>query len=143
MSELARTIVGRLREYIGNRRHARRVRVRLPFSLSLLDLSVSRNGSRRPQSIEGHTHDISANGLALIVPAIRIGEHYLAGESRRLQIRLELPGGPVEIDASPAHYDTWEEQSAGTEYRISVRISHMSEADRAHYNEYVTGLLHR
>src|SRR6185295_10024865 len=97
MSELPRRIVSRLRRFIGNRRASRRVRTRLNFTLNLSDPRVSSNGARRLRKLDGHTLDVSSTGLALIVPAIRIGEHYLAGGERKLQVKLELPAGPVEM----------------------------------------------
>src|SRR5688572_27971174 len=97
MSELPRRIVSSLRRFIGNRRHCRRVRARLTFIISLSDSRVSSNGSRRLPTLQGHKLDISSTGLALIVPAIRIGEHYLAGADRKLHVKLELPTGPVEM----------------------------------------------
>src|SRR5713101_3399530 len=99
MPELARTIAARLREFIGNRRRAIRFRVRLPLNVFLIDQQLHLNGSRRPASISGHTGDVSTTGLGLVVPAIRIGEHYLVGENRGLRIELELPGGPVALQA--------------------------------------------
>ena len=91
MSELPRRIVSQLRRFIGNRRHHKRVRTRLTFTLSLSDPRVSTNGSRRLPTLNGYTLDVSVTGLALIVPAIRIGEHYLAGADRKLHVKLELP----------------------------------------------------
>ncbi len=97
MSELPRRIVSHLRRFIGNRRRSKRVRARLSFILSLADPRTNANGSRRLPSLNGHTLDVSSTGLALVVPAIRIAEHYLAGSDRRLHIKLELPSGPVEL----------------------------------------------
>ena len=77
MSELARSIASRLRQFIGDRRHAERCQVNVPVAVSLMPQGLQKNSRR--QSIDGHTLDISASGLAVIVPAIRIGEHYLAG----------------------------------------------------------------
>src|SRR4026209_1883529 len=93
MSELPRRIVSHLRRFIGNRRGHKRVRARLNFTLSLSDPRVGANGSRRLPTLDGHTLDISMTGLALIVPAIRIGEHYLAGSDRLGHLKLELTGG--------------------------------------------------
>src|SRR5215475_12932817 len=97
MSELPRRIVSQLRRFVGNRRHSKRVRARLSFTLSLSDPRASTNGARRLPALDGHTLDVSSTGLALVVPAIRIGEHYLAGDDRRLYVKLELPAGPVEM----------------------------------------------
>ena len=134
MSELPRRIVSRLRRFVGNRRHSKRVRARLSFTLSLSDPRVSSNGHRRLSSLDGHTLDISATGLALVVPAIRIGEHYLAGDERKLHIRLELPTGPIEMRVATVRYESLEDEAG---YVIGARIIEMSEPDRASFDKYV------
>src|SRR5215470_3829718 len=111
MSELPRRIVSQLRRFIGNRRHSKRVRARLRFTLSLSDPRVSSNGARRLPTLDGHTLDVSTTGLALVVPAIRIGEHYLAGNDRRLHIQLELPSGPVEMKVATVRYESLEDET--------------------------------
>ena len=143
MSELPRRIVSRLRRFIGNRRRHKRVRTRLGFTLSLSDPRVSSNGARRLPSLKGHTLDVSATGIALIVPAIRIGEHYLAGSDRHLHLKLELPNGPVEMKLSTVRYESLDEMQEETGYLIGARIVEMSDEDRAAYNEYVATVLSR
>jgi len=140
MSELPRRIVSSLRRFLGNRRHSKRVQARLKFTISLSDPKVKPNGSRRLPTLDGHTLDISSTGLALIVPAIRIGEHYLAGADRKLFIKLQLPSGPVELKVSTVRYESLEE-SEETGYLIGARISEMSDEDRATYNTYVAQVL--
>lgn len=140
MSELPRRIVSRLRRFIGNRRACRRVRTRLGFTLSLSDPRVSSNGARRLPSLDGHTLDVSLTGLALEVPAIRIGEHYLAGSDRKLHLKLELPTGPIEMKVVAARYESLEDD---TGYLIGARILEMSDDDRAEFQQYVTKLLKR
>ncbi len=54
------------------------------------------NGGRTVKDLHGHTLDLSDSGIALIVPAITLGEHHLVGENRSLDVKLELPGGLVE-----------------------------------------------
>ena len=136
MSELPRRIVSHLRRFIGNRRHSRRVCVRLSFTLSLSDPRVSSNGARRLPKLDGHTLDISATGLALVVPAIRIGEHYLAGADRKLHIKLELPSGPVEMKVTTVRYESMEDESG---YLIGARILEMSDTDKVSFEKYVEG----
>ena len=143
MSELPRRIVSSLRRFIGNRRNSKRVRARLSFTLSLSDPRVSSNGSRRLPRLNGHTLDVSLTGLALIVPAIRIGEHYLAGDERKLHVKLELPTGPVEMKVATVRYESLEESSEESGYLIGARIVDMSDQDRATYNSYVAKLLKR
>ena len=137
MSELPRRIVSHLRRFVGNRRHSRRVCARLNFTLGLSDPRVSSNGARRLPKLDGHTLDVSVTGLALIVPAIRIGEHYLAGADRTLHIKLELPSGPVEMRVASVRYESLEDESG---YLIGARILEMSDADKVSFEKYVAKL---
>jgi c-di-GMP-binding flagellar brake protein YcgR len=138
MSELPRRIVSQLRRFIGNRRRSRRVRARLSFTLSLSGQRVSSNGSRRLPTLDGHTLDVSVTGLALIVPAIRIGEHYLAGADRKLHVKLELPSGPIEMKVVTVRYENLED---GSGYLIGARILEMSDTDRASFQKYVANVM--
>ena len=138
MSELPRRIVSHLRRFIGNRRHSRRVRARLSFTLSLSDPRVNSNGVRRLPTLDGHTLDVSTTGLALIVPAIRIGEHYLAGADRKLYVRLELPTGPVEMKVASVRYESLEDD---TGYLIGARILELSDTDRVSFEKYLAKVM--
>ena len=138
MSELPRRIVSQLRRFIGNRRRSKRVRARLSFTLSLSDPRVSKNGSRRLPTLDGYTMDVSITGLALIVPAIRIGEHYLAGAERKLHVKLDIPSGPVEMIVVTVRYENLEDESG---YLIGARILEMSDADRASFQKYVAQVM--
>ena len=141
MSELPRRIVSRLRRFVGNRRRSKRVQARLSFTLSLSDPRVNTNGHRRLPSLNGHTLDISVTGLALVVPAIRIGEHYLAGAERKLHIKLELPTGPVEMRVATVRYESLEDSQDETGYLIGARIVEMSDSDRASFEKFVAKLM--
>lgn len=134
MSELPRRIVSQIRRFIGNRRHSRRVRARLNFTLSLSDPRAGTNGSRRLPTLNGHTMDVSSTGVALIVPAIRIGEHYLAGADRKLYVKFELPSGPVEMTVVTVRYENLED---GSGYLIGARILEISDADRASFENFI------
>lgn len=143
MAEFTRTIVSRLRQYLGDRRRSNRRRVRLKLSLSLASATKSLNGTRRINSMEGHTLDLSANGLALIVSQITLGEHHLVGENRSLDLKLQLPSGPVEMQAAPVRYERLEEHDDETGYVIAVKIVRMADDDRARYSEYFATLQER
>lgn len=140
--ELARSIVSRLRQIAGDRRHEKRVRVRLAFRLSLVGPAVSSNGAKRISSLNGHTLDLSDTGIALVVPAIIVGEHHLLGENRNLNVRLELPDGPIEMKVAPIRYESLDEHKTETGYLVGVKIMGMGEDDQARFNEYMSRLLH-
>jgi hypothetical protein len=139
MPELVRSIIARLRGAVGNRRRAKRYRVRLALSVSLLDVKVVAESAiaRRPPKIEGHTRDLSATGIGLVVPTIRVGEYYLTGQGRRLLLTLELPTGPLSIHVHPVRYEQLDEGSTETGYIIGAQITEMSDADRARFNAYL------
>jgi len=141
MAEFARTIVSRLRNFVGDRRSVKRQRVSLAFSISLYPPARNLTGTRQTVSMKGHTLDLSANGLALIVPAITLSEHHLIGENRSLKVQLELPGGPVEMLVNPVRYERLEDHKIESGYLIAVKILRMSEAARENYSEYVSTLL--
>jgi PilZ domain len=129
--------VSRLRRYLGNRRKHRRAKVRLTFTLSLSDPRTSSNGARRVPSLDGHTLDISETGMALVVPAIRIGGHYLVGNERKLHLQLELPGGPLEMRVTPVRYESLEDDPREMGYLIGARITEMNASERARFDEYL------
>jgi hypothetical protein len=81
--------------------------------------------------------DVSTTGLALVVPAIRIGEHYLAGADRKLHVKLELPSGPVEIKVAAVRYESLEDD---TGYLIGARILELSDTDRVSFEKYVANV---
>jgi len=85
-------------------------------------------------TLDGYTMDVSITGLALVVPAIRIGEHYLAGADRKLHVKLALPSGPVEMKVVTVRYENLEDDSG---YLIGARILEISDADRASFEKYV------
>jgi hypothetical protein len=140
MAEFTRTIVSRLRQFVGDRRHSKRQRARLNLSLSLISVTKSLNGARRINWMDGHTMDLSSNGMALVVPRITLGEHHLVGENRALNVKLQLPGGPVEMQVTPVRYERLEEDDGETGYLIAVKIVRMSDDDRARFSTHVAML---
>jgi len=136
--ELARSVVSRFRRYVGERRNAKRVKIRLAFTLSMSSSAKSRNGLKRINSIDGYTLDLSPNGMALIVPSIRLGEQHLVGENRSLDVNLKLPGGSVEMKVTPIRYETFEENDAPAGYLIGVAITEMSDEAREKFSGYVS-----
>jgi PilZ domain-containing protein len=137
MAEFTRTIVSRFRQYVGERRRAKRYKTRLAFSISVPEQARSFNGAKRTRIMDGHTLDISASGLALIVPAITLGEHHLVGENRSLNVKLQLPVGPIDFKVTPVRYESLEEHETETGYLIGAKILEMADEDRVKFAKYV------
>ena len=137
MPELMRTIANRLRAFVGVHRYGHRHVARLHVAVSLLD------GKPRthPSYLEGHTRDLSANGLGLVLPAIRLGDRYLTGGSHPLRVTLKLPSGAIQLYALPTRYERLEENGTSSGgYLIGVRIEGMSDKDRALFDQHLSSL---
>jgi hypothetical protein len=140
MPELIRSIAGRLREFVGNRRVAPRYLTHLEVGLALnvtLPGADAAKKETKPLRLAGYTRDISASGLALIVPSIRVGGQYVTGENRHLRIMLKLPTGPIEIHATPVRYSPLDDDGVDKGYLVGVQIVSMSDEDRARFNAYL------
>ena len=144
MSKLVSSIVGRVREIVGNRRHVSRrtarVSARLPFTIGLLEPgTVTRQPLSGKRSLTGHTSDLSETGMTLVLPSVRIGNSYLTEETHYLLIELETPSGLVTMLGSPARFAYTED--AG--YLLGVKIIKMQDEDHATYLSYLRTLAPR
>ncbi|HZG50642.1 MAG TPA: PilZ domain-containing protein [Pyrinomonadaceae bacterium] len=138
MPELLRSMVARMRVYIGNRRRARRHRLSVSFNVSIFDPKLSREQLEHAPYLEGATSDLSASGLGLVVPAIRINDRYLTAPGQTLHLILELSDGRAELRVAPVRYEQLEREGAAVGYLIGVRIEEMSDADRARFEDYLS-----
>ena len=140
MPELIRSIAARLRSIVGNRRRSPRLKARLPLTVSIALRKKAATGASRSPALSGYTHDLSATGLAIILPSILLGEQHLTGEGRTLLITLELPAGPIKIEAVPARYERLDEEATEKLYLVGVRITGMSGEDWTLLEEYLKTL---
>ena len=130
-------------EVFGNdRRRELRRKVRLTASVSLsVTGSHGEGGADGPLSVLAHTRDISATGLALIVPVVPVDDAGLVGAGEQaLRIILALPAGDVEMRVLAVRHERLGESGSDVGYLIGVRITEMSEDDRDLYVEYLRGL---
>ena len=106
---------------------------RLEFSVLMRDTELTESGVQHLRAVAGHTVDISALGLAVVLHAHNIDEQYLLGAEGSMAIELDLPNGlSIEIQATPVRYQKLDEG-----YLIGARISEMTDRDRELYLEYL------
>lgn len=132
--------LARLRKYVGDRRRTPRrgVRFAARLPLSVSPLSEAQDFEHNaPYSLKGSTRDLSARGLTLLLPAMRVGGRYLTDAAGYLGVRVETPSGPVCILAAPARFEHLSEGDGGYAYLLGVRILKMSDADRMTYLSYL------
>jgi hypothetical protein len=114
----------------------------------------------------GHTRDLSEGGFALIVPSLTFAYRHLLSPDFKLRLTLELPSGPVEIEGVPTNDRPLRDADGDMHYMLSgefkaaagllfygyednprdsacilgVRITAMSDDDRALYAEHLRSL---
>jgi c-di-GMP-binding flagellar brake protein YcgR len=126
-----------LRKFIGERRQFPRREAQRKARL-VFTVAVAGGGAfTRTVPVEGYTRDISESGLALVVPSLRSGSVYLTAGSKLRIVILNLPTGEVEIEAAPVRY---EELPEGEGHLIGVRITQISDRDRARLAQYIKTL---
>jgi len=109
---------------------------RLEFSVLMRDAETSNSGVQHLRAVAGHTQNLSALGLAVVLHAQNIDEQYLLGAEGSMAIELDLPNGlSIEIQATPVRY-----QKLNEGYLIGARISEMTDRDRELYLEYLAEL---
>lgn len=139
MPEYLRSIVTRLRARVADRRSAPRRPLRLPCTIFIHDARhEGPPGGRREPRLEAFTRDLSSTGIGLVAPAVRVGERYLTDSPLRLV--LEHPTGPLELTAASVRYEQLEDDAGEHGYLIGLRITSMSDADRARYERYLDQL---
>jgi hypothetical protein len=114
-------------------RHRAELKVRLTLRDSLLSPDSSASGS---VTVNGSTRDLSATGMAIIVPSSRIVDLYLTDEGAALRVELSIPSGIVEIDATAARYERLGKQG----YLIGAHIAQISDREWSRYVAYLRTL---
>ncbi len=90
--------------------------------------------------LDCRTRDLSETGVGLVAGTIYLGYTCVVDEGRALFVTLELPARAVEMEATPAHYLRLDAGGAEPTYLIGLRITSMSEEDRALYNNFLEDL---
>ncbi|MFZ0750274.1 MAG: PilZ domain-containing protein [Pyrinomonadaceae bacterium] len=141
MPELIRSAVSRPRMYFKDRRRSPRLSVRLAFSLSVIRQTKLKRINGNDRALKGHTRDISAHGLALLLPQIQLDGYHLAAEDREMQLVLELSGGVVSMVVVPKRYEKLERAELGCNYLIGARIVRIDDEDRSRYQDFMNRAL--
>ena len=92
------------------------------------------------ERLDVRTRDLSETGVGLVAGTIYLGYTCVVDEGRALHVTLELPSGTVEMEATPAHYLRLDAGAAEPLYLIGLRITSMTDEDRALYNDLLEEL---
>ncbi|HEX7958076.1 MAG TPA: PilZ domain-containing protein [Pyrinomonadaceae bacterium] len=118
------------------RRRKPRFNADLPCEVAPGDPDLVFPGER----LECRTRDLSETGVGVVADSIYVGYTCVVDEGRSLAVRLVLPAGEIDIEATAAHYIRLDKGGDQPTYLIGLRISSMSEEARARYNDYLEEL---
>ena len=90
--------------------------------------------------LECRTRDLSESGVGLVASSIYVGYTCVVDEGRALHLRLALPAGEIEMEATSAHYLRLDSGAETPTYLIGLRIASMSDEDRRVYHDYLEEL---
>src|SRR5215207_10479100 len=75
--------------------------------------------------LECLTRDLSETGVGVVAGSIYVGYTCVVDEERPLHVRLALPAGAIEMEATSAHYLRLDSGAAQSTYLIGLRIVSM------------------
>ena len=137
MPKVRDSIARRLYSLLVNHIQVRRSGMRLPVTVSLLDLGRNPVVAHRPPAMPGFLHDISKTGLSLVVPSVSFGDRFLIDGYCEMRIMIELPDGAVNIQAVPVRYDKFDEPQNECAYLVGARILRMADPDRKSLDHHI------
>jgi len=123
------------------RRSTRRLRVKceveLAANLSLLDNDAP--DAESTLTFFGQTSDLSAAGLAMVLPATIIDERFCSG-ANHLKLSLHLPDGIVGLEVTPVRCERLTDAYSVNGYLLGTRITNVEQRESfERYLESVSG----
>lgn len=93
------------------------------------------------EKLHCRTRDVSESGVGVVANSIYLGYTCVVDEGRALLVTLELPAGPIPVEATAMHYTRLDAggRDAAT-YLIGLRINAMSDEALAAYRRYLEEL---
>jgi hypothetical protein len=111
-----------------------------PFSIALTSGHAGGAASAGDtHKIVGHTRDLSEGGLGLILPSLPFVYRHLLSPDFKLRFTLDLPSGPVEIEATPTNDRPLNDSDADMHYMLSGELDAAASALFYGYGDSLAG----
>jgi hypothetical protein len=139
------SLLGWLREYVGDRRRSprrgARFAARVPAAVNLLKAGAEFGpAAAGASSVAGETRDVGPTGLTLLVGRVRVGGEYLTDGEHHLGVRLELPAGNVALLARAVRFEQPPEGGGESGYLLGLRILKVRGEDLALFSGFLRTL---
>jgi PilZ domain-containing protein len=141
MTQIIRSIATSINGLAGTHFCAPRRRARVPLRLVLIDRK-NQVPVPRTATFEGYTSDISATGLAILLPMARFSEQLLNQSHRTLRIVMELATGAIEAEATVVRYELVQPNDGlmGLGCLLGAQILNMRDCDRERFIEHLRSI---
>ncbi|HET8781310.1 MAG TPA: PilZ domain-containing protein [Pyrinomonadaceae bacterium] len=118
------------------RREMRRLKVKCEVEL-LADLSLLDTDAGEPLEsliFMGQTSDLSAAGIAMIIPSTIIDERFCDGDNR-LNLSLHLPEGVIRLEVTPVRCERITGVNSSQGYLLGTKITDVTQRER--FEQYI------
>ena len=118
------------------RREMRRLKVKCEVEL-LADLSLLDTDAGEPLEsliFMGQTSDLSAAGIAMIIPSTIIDERFCSGDNR-LNLSLHLPDGVIRLEVTPVRCERITGVNSSQGYLLGTKITDVKQRER--FEQYI------
>jgi hypothetical protein len=133
MSELARKFVRAACSSLGRFHRQPRYAVSVEAALSPAQTPAK---ACKTAASSGHTNDLSASGIGLVVDTIHDGRRYHAVGEGPFRLTLYIDPRPVSMLVDVRRYERLEAPGQGG-FLLGLQIGSMCEADRAAYGDFL------
>ena len=88
-------------------------------------------------TLSGSTCDISTCGIGLILPSIRINEHYLVGQDHQLIVEMDIHDRTIIMKVVGRRYEEVGIHLSVKRFIVGAEIVEMSPTDRAAFEYFL------
>lgn len=136
---MLREIATRFTKVIAERRAAPRKKVSAAVRVRFAPINGSVGHIRNSEklSISGATRDISSCGIGMILPSIRLDQHYLVGQDRLLIVEMDIHDRTIIMKVVGRRYEEIGEHLSVKRFLVGAEIVEMSPTDRAAYEYFL------
>jgi hypothetical protein len=136
---MLREIATRFTRVMAERRSAPRKKVSVAVRVRLApsNLSVGHIKASEKLALSGATRDISTCGVGLILPSIRINEHYLVGQDHQVIVEIDIHDRTVIMKAVGRRYEEIGVHLSVKRFLVGLEIVEMSPTDRVAYEYFL------
>jgi len=136
---MLREIATRFTRVMAERRSAPRKKVSVAVRVRLAPSNTSVGHLRASEklTLSGSTTDISTCGVGLLLPSIRINEHYLVGQDHQLIVEMDIHDRTIMMKVVGRRYEEVGIHLSVKRFVVGAEIVDMSPTDRAAFEYFL------